>query len=66
MADDKKMSKKQTPGKKRLPPKGTAARLRHAVGLWSHMSREEIDQIKHDIFSSRRSSEHPPELTTDD
>lgn len=61
MTNDKK-SKKQTPGKKKLPPKGTAARLRHAVGLWSDMSREEIEQIKHDIFSTRRSNPDPPKL----
>ena len=40
----------------KLPPKGTAARALLAAGLWSHMSREEIEDIKKDIFSSRRSS----------
>jgi len=39
-----------------LPPKGTAARLLHAAGLWSHMSPEEIEHIKKEIFTSRRSS----------
>ena len=39
-----------------LPPKGTAARLLGAAGLWSHMSREEIEGIKKEIFTSRRSS----------
>jgi hypothetical protein len=40
----------------KLPPKGTAARALLAAGLWSHMTREEIEDIKKDIFSSRRSS----------
>jgi hypothetical protein len=47
-----------------LPPKGTAARARLACGLWSDMSREEIEQIKHDIFSTRRSRGSVPR--TDD
>ena len=38
------------------PPNGTAAGLLSLVGAWSHMSPEEIEQIKRDIFSSRRSS----------
>jgi len=40
----------------KLPPKGTAARALLAAGLWSHLSREEIEHIKKEIFGSRRSS----------
>jgi hypothetical protein len=40
----------------KLPPKGTAARALLAAGLWSHMTREEIESIKKEIFGSRRSS----------
>ena len=42
--------------REKLPPKGTAARALLAAGLWSHMTREEIEHIKKEIFSSRRSS----------
>ena len=40
----------------KLPPKGTAARLRYAVGLWSYLSPEEIEHIRTEIYGSRRSS----------
>ena len=40
----------------KLPPKGTAARALLVAGLWSHMTREEIESIKKEIFGSRRSS----------
>ena len=35
----------------KLPPKGTAERALLAAGLWSHMTREEIDLIKAEINS---------------
>lgn len=38
-----------------LPPKGTGARLLMSAGAWSFMTDEEIEQIKKDIFGSRRS-----------
>jgi hypothetical protein len=41
--------------RKKLPPKGTAARLLEVAGAWGDMSREEIEQMKKDIFGSRRS-----------
>ena len=40
----------------RRPAKGTGASLLEMAGAWGYMSREEIDQIKRDIFGSRRSS----------
>jgi len=42
--------------RKNLPPKGTAERLLRASGLWSDMSPDEIENLKKDIFGSRRSS----------
>ncbi len=52
-ATDEKTRQKRSP----LPPKGTAARLMRSAGLWSHMTDEEIEHIKQEILSSRRSSE---------
>ena len=40
----------------KLPPKGTAARLRYAVGLWSYLSPEEIEHVRREIYGSRKSS----------
>ncbi len=40
------------------PPKGTGAALLELAGAWSHMTDEEIEHIKREILSSRRSS--PP------
>ncbi len=53
-----KTERAKRPARKRpkLPPKGTAARALLAAGLWSHMTREEIEHIKKEIFESRRSS----------
>lgn len=65
MPENKRENNGRRRGRK-LPPKGTAARALMAAGLWGDMSREEIEQIKHDIFSTRRSSKDPPKLTTDD
>jgi hypothetical protein len=42
--------------REKLPPKGTAARLARASGLWSDLSPEEIARMKRDIFGSRRSA----------
>lgn len=47
----------------RKPPRGSAARLLECAGLWSHMGREEIERIKHEIFSSRRSSDYVPDFS---
>ncbi|MDO8587857.1 MAG: hypothetical protein Q7T82_12565 [Armatimonadota bacterium] len=44
------------PKRGKLPPKGTAARLAVASGLWSHLSPEEVSRIKQEIFGSRRSA----------
>ena len=46
----------KTTTRKKLPPKGTAARAIMAAGLFSHMSEEELNKFKNDIFSSRKSS----------
>jgi hypothetical protein len=57
MAETKeKEGKPSRKARKKLPPKGTAARLRHAVGLWAHKSPEEIDEIRNIIYSTRKSS----------
>ena len=54
---DKSTESKSRSGKRdKLPPKGTAARLRYAVGLWSDKSPEEIEEIKRIIRTSRRSA----------
>ena len=45
-----KLRRKRSP----LPPKGTAARLLMSAGAWSFMT-DEIEQIREDIFGSRRS-----------
>jgi hypothetical protein len=49
---------KARPARKRekLPPKGTAERALLAAGLWSHMTREEIEHIKREIFGARKSA----------
>ena len=38
----------------KLPPKGTAERALLAAGLWSHMTREEIEQIKREMTAELR------------
>ena len=49
---------KEPAGRKRvrLPAKGTAARALRASGLWSHLTPEEIERVKREIFTSRRSA----------
>lgn len=53
----KRISVPSKPRRRRstLPPKGTGARLLMSAGAWSFMTDEEIEQIKKDIFGSRRS-----------
>jgi hypothetical protein len=41
--------------KRTRPAKGTGAALLELAGAWSFYSPEEIEQIKKDIFGSRRS-----------
>jgi hypothetical protein len=55
MAEREKPKERASKKREKLPPKGTAERLALASGLWSHMTREEIEEIKRDIFTSRRS-----------
>lgn len=53
---EREKSKEKAPKKReKLPPKGTPERALLAAGLWSHMTREEIEEIKREIFTSRRS-----------
>ena len=40
----------------KLPPKGTAARMLLAAGLWSQMTRDELDKIKREVFGDRKSA----------
>lgn len=58
MANKDKAETSPAPAGKRekLPPKGKAARLRRAVGLWSHMTPEEIEHIRREIYGSRKSA----------
>lgn len=53
---DKEASARKPAKREKLPPKGTAARLALASGLWSHMTDEEIEHIRGEIYGSRRSS----------
>ena len=41
---------------RKLPPKGSAARAALAGGLWSHLTSEEIERMKREIFGSRKSA----------
>lgn len=49
----KRTATKTAKKRAKLPPKGTAARALFAAGLWSHMTREEIEHIKKEIYGSR-------------
>jgi len=40
----------------KLPPKGSAARVLFASGLWSDMTPEEIEHVKREILSARKSA----------